>query len=67
MEKFRDYEIHLPSEAAWMVEMVESIAGTAQTLTDLVIATGLSREEVVSRLIRQAKPVDLGTSYGTTA
>jgi ribosomal protein L34E len=61
-EQFRDYEIRLPSEAAWMVETVEDIAGTAQTLTDLVIATGLSREEVVSRLIRQAKPEDLGSN-----
>lgn len=59
----RDYPITVPPEPVWIAAAAEDIAGTGQELRDLAAATGLEREEIVRRLIAQAKPEDLGSEY----
>jgi len=59
---FSDHRITIPPEAVWIAAAAESIDGTGQALRDLAAATGLEREEIVRRLIAQAKPEDLGSN-----
>jgi hypothetical protein len=56
---FMDLELSIPPQHVWMAAAAERLANTRQSLTDLVRATGLEREEIVRRLIAKAKPEDL--------
>jgi hypothetical protein len=58
----RDLELSIPPQHVWIAASAEILANSAQNLTDLARATGLAREEIVRRLIAQAKPEDLGSN-----
>jgi hypothetical protein len=60
---FRDLDLSIPPQHVWIAASAETLANTGQSLKDLARATGLEHEEIVRRLIAQAKPSDLGTPY----
>jgi hypothetical protein len=59
---FRDLDLSIPPQHVWMAAAAEGLANTGQSLKDLARVRGLAREEIVRRLIAQAKPEDLGSN-----